>query len=347
MAEEIGEAFGLALEDYAIGIRLVESAGLDEVNRRREQAARASESARDEHARAAAAYEDLEDRWKQRVALVAGREATRRRTPSDFSSIRGGMYLGISILLLLADFTLLGQVLARFLGLKWSDQDGVSFAIAFLRNPIGAYREHPELMLLTLGILVLGMSGKLLRDTYLSARTGNAEATPNRLEFYASFVLCVLAMATLTAVSAVRLSLPLGEVDNSFSRAVSALLGLVLPLLSAGFFIKGYDQIANGFSLALEKALCRLEQVRLRKRSRHVRHLEGAVARTTAAQTELDSADFAQSVIHKQRLAFEIGYRRGLDRLLPAGTRGLYARLQPILLRRVLSQRSTRGTTDG
>lgn len=341
MIENLGRSHGNRLLAFQVGLRMADVAAGEEVLQTRARTAELAAASKRSHARQQERVNRRRDAYQRAFASLASLQAEKHRVPSEFSFVKGTTYLGLSLLLLLADFTLLGQVLARFLGLPWytDDRNTTTFAQVFLRDPIQAYGMFPELLLLTVGVLILGMSGKLLRDTYLPVTTPSVANTRQRIEFWAAMVLCVLSLVLLIAVASVRFLFDASDdLVGMFPRGVSALIGIILPLLSAGFFIKGYDQLSSALALtgARVRLLFRDRFLSFAEHRLTVLDREGAGHSTR--ELAVNSNAFHQMVVSKFRGEYATGYQEGLTALMGGGTVGLYRRIQPALLRRAMTE---------
>jgi len=170
-----------------------------------------------------------------------------RRSPRSYSLGRGALYLVVAVLFFVADFAILGVVLARLMGADFRDPEGGTVSAMFLRNPAYAYSKFPDLLVLTAGVLLLGWAVKLWLD--LSPSSAELESD-RRLRFVASTV-TVLSVLALSATAISRLIAP-PDAENPAAWVgplISALLGAVLPFGSALFVTVGLDRIGRRIGL--------------------------------------------------------------------------------------------------
>jgi len=128
------------------------------------------------------------------------------------------------------------------------------------------------------------------------------------------------------------------EVPLTFVKIVGSSLGFILPFVSFGFFVKGYDALASRFWLARSKALVR-RYTRLRRKKKvelDKKRRELEAAREELA--ELETPSYVQRAIGEKRRKFLAGYREGVREVLGSAGRGssLVKNLRPVLVERVL-----------
>ena len=334
---QLGRQYGLTLGDYALGLREVEAAAQQAVDGRL-NSIRAElvplqtslEKARLVHAKLAERHNLLAER---RRSLGKRREGS----TAQFSLLKGILYISLSVLLILADLSILGQVIARFLGYPWRTQGGGTFARLVFTDAARAFREFPDLFCLTAAILLIGFFIKVWRDSYLTILSDQPRRI-DRAEFWIYSGLLVLAFLAVVAMATARLSLDLGNSQGWATRGVSALLGLALPLVSAGFFLKGYDAIAERLELwrlAVQEAVYSLLTWAWRGR---VKRLELLTSGKEEAENEIKSLPLPEREADALRSAYSLGYREGLVDLFSAQG-GLSERVRPLIVTRLLTRR--------
>lgn len=350
MSREIGYADGSSLNPFEVGVQVAETLAREQANVQAENARHAfqavelaaAHSTRKLQRRAA----DLEELRHERLNL----KARRQEHPTDYSLPKGVLYLLLAVLLLSADFAILGQVVSQFLGLPWRDQATLeTFAQTFFRSPVAAFRRFPELMLLTLGILTLGMFFKLWRDAYMATQNAENRLAVRRTEFRVLTFFMVLSALCVVMMALIRLLMPPGKVpdiDVPLTRWAAVLLGLSLPFISAAFFIKGYDLVGNvltAWLLALREGVAEL--LCDRAADGHEKRVR-AMEERRAELVDTDSSDAIHARVVLARKQYEEGYSRGVADLLgDATTTGsLYPRLRPLALRMMFSGRKGQGT---
>jgi hypothetical protein len=345
MSREIGYSDGSSLNSFETGVQVAETLAREQANLKAERARQTFDSIRSGLEQSARRTERREAALasvnQERTVLVARRQ----EHPTDFSLPKGVLYLLLAVLLLAADFAILGQVVSQFLGLSWRDPSTLeTFAQTFFRSPVAAFRRFPELMLLTLGILTLGMFFKVWRDAYLATQSAENRHALRRTEFRALTVFMVLSVACVVAMAFIRLLMPPGktpDIDVPLTRWAAVLLGLSLPFISAAFFIKGYDLVGNVLLsgwLAVREAIAeRRSDQAAAEHAKQLRSLE--TCRSELA--DIDSSDAIHARVVLARKQYEEGYAQGVADLLGDATTdgNLYPRLRPLALRMLFSNR--------
>jgi hypothetical protein len=250
------------------------------------------------------------------------------------------------MLLIGADISILGQVVARFLKYDWfNSQTGRSFPQTLFSNPVKAFYLFPDLFCLILGVL---MAGFFLKVWYEAVEEvwgrPKEEVSLARFRLWLYSIIFLLSIAIILAMAYARLIVPVGNFTGATTgqpagplapRVISAVLGLSLPLVGAGFFLRGwsllapranlwrlslrewqYDRRRNGLSLALSNESSAL----------------GTLRAELGTMEEEESK--AISAAHQE---FSLGYREGIARLftrLPG--QSIQERVRPIAIRTML-----------
>lgn len=258
----------------------------------------------------------------------------RNEVPSSFSVVKGLFYLALSLLLIVADFGLLGQVTARFLDYPWYS-NGISFVSLLFTQPLAALGRFPDLFFLVLSVLLLGFFLKVWRDVEDSKLKG-LRGLRERIVFS---TLLACSLVSIILMSAARLGMRFGSTtaydgDPHFPGIVTFVLGFTLPLVSAGFFAHGYD--------ALERR-CRL--FRLCRRLQYNEFVEAwlsekkasADAEFTRLQQLLDGNESIEELVRERQTAFDTAYYDAVFQLLDSPR--LVERLRPVAVRRAIARR--------
>lgn len=341
---ELGRTMGQGLESQEAGLEMIRRSIQADLNLKKDPFLR-------EHGRGAARLGTLrriEAGLAGRLASVnqsrSGVEARRDAAPAEFSWVKGLLYMGISILLIFADVAILGQVIAQFLGYPWYDPDtDRTFAQLVFTVPSQALRSFPDLFFLTLALLLIGFFVKIWKDWYaIRFDEERGLRRTDKLKFVLYTVLVLLALLSVGLMAGARFTIDLGSTSGTLTRAASALLGLALPLVSAGFFLEGYDCLAARgllWRLSFVGWFYRVLSYWTESRRRRV---EAELEAPRRAIEELDSSEHRAKATQEALLAFSRGYTEGVKQLLAEGAAGsLYERLRPIAVRRLLVPKLT------
>ena len=261
----------------------------------------------------------------------------------------GLVFIGLTILLLLADYSLMARVLAVAAGLPFEnalDGQPVTATELVFRDPVAMMRLFPEIVLLTTTALVIGFYYKAFRENWDDERR---RAWDRRLHRLAAG----LSVVTIVALAILRYLTPLTGGDTTAESApvqvVSGIIGLSLPIVATGFFLAGFPALrcflrqAHGILMWLPRKgfgalrsgteLWRLRRVaKMRKDAYDLeRKIEQLSKRSgIASKVRVDT-------VEAMRLRFEAGYHDGVRALAGETGRGVYDRMVPIIVGRVLS----------
>lgn len=344
MSFELGRTLGKGLEDYEGGLEIVGSLARSGLNQRKEPLLQESE-------RGAARLDSLhrvEQGFAGRLAAVnqsrRSVEERREAAPAEFSWVKGLLYMSFSVLLIFADVAILGQVIAQFLGYPWIDPvTGRNFAQLVFAAPQQALRSFPDLFFLTLALLLIGFFVKIWKDWYaIRFEDDRRVRRIDRLKFFLYSVLAVLALVSVGIMASARLTIDLGETKGLLSRTAATILGLALPLVSAGFFLEGYDCLAARgllWRLTLMGWVYRLPVYWIGSRRRRA---EAELATPKRSLEGIEDPEHVEKAMRDAVLAYSRGYQEGVKDLLAEGGSGsLYEKLRPIAVRRLLVAKLT------
>lgn len=282
------------------------------------------------------------------VKLESKINEERINKPANFAAIKGIIYLSLSFLLILADVSILGQVLARLLNYEWRSkiEQGESFAKLFFTKPVAAFHEFPDLFCLTISILVIGVFIKVWLDSYSTIENERGETSKyfrvSHLLYSIFFILSVLAVSSMALA---RWSIEIGGHEGGWvTQFVATILGFSLPFVSAGFFIRGYEVTAKRVELwsskrQVDKASAAVEKI--------YDKLEKRKAQKAVLENQLSGSDKSfRSILLAHKLAYGAGYTEGLLSLLGSNaSRPLYGKLRLIALAGFL--RKSANTSEG
>jgi len=274
-------------------------------------------------------------------SVYRGLESHRNEAPSEYSVTKGLLYVALAILLILADISVLGRVAADFLGYDWRI-DGRTFSQWVFFDYKGALARFPDLFWLTLAVLVSGFFLKVWRDSWsLWDRSKNAWRGMGKWDFVMFLLMTFLAVASFGLMASARLEVGLGEGSDgeelsAWARWVSFVLGLALPLVSTGFFIKGYDAISRRVLLFRLHWRFQWLEWRFRRLVRKRTELEGTLGEIRSTLQEAEDSAYRESVQRRVLARGVHGYLEGLRGLLDPGSAGVTRRIRPVLLARAL-----------
>ena len=296
------------------------------------------------------AAEDRRASLDARRAEMDERHWERRK---GVSLLLGLVFIGLTVLLLLADYSLMAQVLAVAAGLPFEralDGQPVTATELVFQDPVAMIRLFPEIVLLTATALVLGFYYKAFRQTWNDDR----RRTWDRRLHYSAVVLSVV---TIVLLAVLRFATPLAGGDSTGSefwvQVASGIIGLSLPIIAAGFFLAGFPALR----CILRHAYCTLTWLPSKAfsacRSGIERWRWGRVARIRKQALDLERRveqlsrrNDVASKLHDEsvaamRLRFAAGYHDGVRAFAGAAGRGVFDRMVPITLGHVLG-----GETD-
>lgn len=265
----------------------------------------------------------------------------------------GLVFIGLTILLLLADYSLMARVLAVAAGLPFENAlegQPVTATELVFRDPLAMIGLFPEVVLLTATALVIGFYYKAFRENWDDERRRAWDRWLRRLALGLSVV-------TIVALAILRYLTPLTGGDTTAEstpvQIVSGIIGLSLPIVATGFFLAGFPALrcilrqAHGILMWFPRKVFnagtsgieqqRLERVARIKKDAHdrERRAEQLSRRSNVASKLRDES------VEAMRLRFAAGYRDGVRAFAGEGGRGVFDRMVPITLGQVLG-----GETD-
>ena len=265
-----------------------------------------------------------------------------RRKGVSLSS--GLVFIGLTILLLLADYNLMARVLAVAAGLPFEralDGQPVTATELLFRDPLAMIRLFPEIVLLTATALVLGFYYKAFRENWNDEK----QRTWDRRLHYSAVVLSVV---TIVLLAILRFATPLTEGDSTGQRTlvqvVSGIIGLSLPIVATGFFLAGFPALrcilrqAHGTLMWLPRKgfnACRsgIEQWRLGRVARIKKEAHDRESRAEQLSRRSNAAPkLHEESVEAMRLRFVAGYRDGVRAVAGEAGRGVFDRMVPIIV---------------
>lgn len=262
----------------------------------------------------------------------------------------GLVFIGLTILLLLADYSLMARVLAVAAGLPFEgvlDGRSVTATELLFRDPLAMIREFPEIVLLTGTALVLGFYYKAFREE----RNDDRRRTWDRRLHYAAAALSVL---TIVLLAILRFVTPLTEGDSigqsTLVQVASGIIGLSLPIVAAGFFLAGFPALRCILRQAYSALMwlprrsfnaCRsgIEQWRLGRVARMKKQAHDLEKRVEQLSTRSDEAPkFREESVQAMHLRFAAGYHDGVREFTGESGQGIFDRMVPIMVGRALGE---------
>ena len=264
----------------------------------------------------------------------------------------GLVFIGLTILLLLADYSLMARVLAVAAGLPFEgllDGRSVTATELLFLDPLAMIREFPEIVLLTATVLVLGFYYKAFRERW----NDDKRRTWDRRLHYAAAALSVL---TIVLLAILRFATPLTEGDSTgqstLVQVASGIIGLSLPIIAAGFFLAGFPALRCILRQAYRALMwlprksfngCRsgIEQWRLGRVARMNKEAHDLEKRVEQLSTRSDEAPkLRKDSVQAMHLRFAAGYHDGVREFAGESGRGVFDRMVPIMVGRVLGEES-------
>lgn len=265
----------------------------------------------------------------------------------------GLVFIGLTILLLLADYSLMARVLAAAAGLPFErllDGQPVTATELVFRDPLAMIRLFPETVLLTTTALLLGFYYKAFRENWNDEKRRTWD---RRLHYSA----VVLSGVTILLLAILRFATPLTGGDSTGQNAVvqvaSGIIGLSLPIVAAGFFLSGFPALrcilrqAHGTLMWLPRkgfSACRsgIEQWRLGRVARIMKDAHDLERKVEQQSGRSESASrLREESVEAMRLRFAAGYHDGVRTLVGEAGRGVFDRMVPITVGHALG-----GETD-
>ena len=260
----------------------------------------------------------------------------------------GLVFIGLTVLLLLADYNLMAQALAEAAGLPFEralDGQPVTATELLFQDPLAMIRLFPEVVLLTATALVLGFYYKAFRQTWNDEQRRTWDRWLHRSAV-------ALSAVTIVLLAVLRFMTPLAGDDSTGSefwvQVASGIIGLSLPIIAAGFFLAGFPALrcilrqAYGILTWLPHRAfnaCRsgIEQwrwgrlARIRKQANDIEKRVKQLERlSNVASTLRDEG------VEAMRLRFAAGYHDGVRAFVGEAGQGVFDRMVPITLGHVL-----------
>lgn len=332
-----GRADGESLAELASGIAAVESEVrrafhelTEQVQTGRKIVERELAAAREREA----AHREREEVWRKRTEDLVER---REQSPGGFSLVKGTLYIVFSIALLFGDMVLLMEVASIYFALDVILDDGTTYMdLLFSGDFLRLLQSFGGLVGLTIAVLLCGMFLKIWRDI------GHPDPQiAKRRERILFSMLLVLALLGVVGMSVARLQVNPAAAQSTglslLAQVVSAVLGLALPLVSAGFFIKGYDAWESRYQMFRAHCAQGWHGLRAWLVANKVAQQQGRIDRLESVHGPSTSLAALDAQLVQARVDYQRGYYEGVRALMAGG--GLLDRLKPVAIARVAGAR--------
>ena len=349
MSNEIGRRAGEMLGAYGESLQLAGLIAEEDLARELLQRKAERTAVERQAADLSARRNEAAVRRDELLGLVTELDRRRWTSPQEFSLTRGTIFLFLAVLLILADLSIIGQVAARFLGYEWFTKGGKSFSKTLFTSPLEAYRNFPDLLFLSLALLLIGFFAKAFLDALVSWRTREPGERRGQLPYLVLYALAIMfSVLTLFYMARVRNAVsPVGTgqastasvqassnpQDEQFKRHVWVLLGISLPVVATAFFVKGFECMARRARLGMVRIEAQRAAARTRTLARRERDLTARLESLKDEAAALTDGPLRNGYLARRRFEFTEGYRSGLVGTLfaRASNEPLFDRLRPAL----------------
>lgn len=283
-----------------------------------------------------------DDRHGDRSALVEKLTDEQDEKPSAYSRVRGFIYIGFAVLILVADFAILAQVISRIFGFPARAKDLGDPATALFRDFPAAVEAFGEVYLTTIGVLLIAMAFKVWNDRAprkpLPTDARFADKIGRFFEDHTQWVVLAVAVLAVGVIAFVRVRVDVGRAAApdagdpevmEMLRWVTAIIGLACPIVGVLLFSRGLEALGAGQRL---KSLTRTAE-RLKEKASKIRtQWEGHTQDQVDKQIRKEFLDRDDTEQHRLKIAedqFRLGYAAGVTEVLRgAGPRGAYRSLR-------------------
>lgn len=287
--------------------------------------------------------ESADERFVNRNTLVEELTDEQDEKPAAYSRGRGFIYIGFAVLILVADFAILAQVISRIFGFTGRDKNLGDPASALFKDPVAAMEAFGEVYLTTLGVLLIAMAFKVWNDRAprkpLPPNARFADKVGRFFEDHTQWVVLAVAVLAVVVIAFVRVQVDVGRTAASGAagdprtmellRWVTAIIGFACPIVGVLLFSRGLEALGAGQRLkGLARTAERLEKKASKVRTEWEGHTQDQVDKEL--QKEFVNRDDAEE--QRLRIAedqFRLGYAAGVTEVLRgAGPKGAYRGLR-------------------
>lgn len=286
-----------------------------------------------------------DERHGDRNALLETLTDEQDTKPSAYSRTRGFIYIGFAMLILIADFAILAQVISRIFGFTARARGLGDPASALFRDFPKAMEAFGEVYLTTLGVLLIAMAFKVWNDRAprksLPSDARLADKIGRFFEDHTQWVVLAVAVLAVVVIAFVRVQVDVGRAATPGTagaadqqtmyllRWVTAIIGLACPVVGVLLFSRGLEALGAGQRI---KSLARTTG-RLEKKASNVRtEWEGHTLDQVDKRLEKEFLERQEAEVQRLRIAedqFRLGYAAGVTEVLrSAGPKGAYRGLR-------------------
>jgi hypothetical protein len=249
------------------------------------------------------------------------------------------------VLILVADFAILAQVISRIFGFTARNRELGDPASALFRDFPAAMEAFGEVYLTTIGVLLIAMAFKVWNDRAprkpLGPEARFADKIGRFFEDHTQWVVLAVAVVAVVVIAFVRVQVDVGRMGTpgvagaadprtmQLLRWVTAIIGLACPVVGVLLFSRGLEALGAGQRL---KSVARTTG-RLAKKAAKIRgEWEGHTL--DQVDKELGKEFLERHEAEQQRLRiaedqFRLGYAAGVTEVLrTAGPKGAYRGLR-------------------
>jgi hypothetical protein len=288
--------------------------------------------------------EAAEHRHDERNELLEKLTDEQDTKPAAYSRVRGFFYIVFAVLILIADFAILAQVISRIFGFPARSRLGDP-ATALFRDFPAAVDSFGEVYLTTIGVLLIAMAFKVWNDRAPRKPLGSEARLADRIgrffEDHTQWVVLAVAVAAVVVIAFVRVRMDVGGVGTRGAagvtdagtppllRWVTAIIGLACPVVGVLLFSRGMEALGAGQRLqSVTKTTGRLEKKAAKIRGEWEGHTLDQVAKALGKEF-LERHEAEQQRLRIAEDQFRLGYAAGVtDVLRTAGPKGAYRGLR-------------------
>ncbi len=265
--------------------------------------------------------------------------------PSAYSRVRGFLYIGFAVLILVADFAILAQVISRIFGFTARNRQLGDPASALFRDFPAALEAFGEVYLTTIGVLLIAMAFKVWNDRAPRKPLGPEARFADRIgrffEDHTQWVVLAVAVVAVVVIAFVRVQVDVGRISTpgtagaadprttQLLRWVTAVIGLACPVVGVLLFSRGLEALGAGQRLkSVASTTGRLEKKAVKIRGEWEGHTLDQVDKELGKEF-LDRHEAEQQRLRIAEDQFRLGYAAGVTEVLrTAGPKGAYRGLR-------------------
>ena len=286
-----------------------------------------------------------DERYKDRNQIFETLEDEQDEKPAAYSRIRGSLYITFALVILVADFAILSQVIARVFGFSARSKGLGDPASALFKAPLEAMAAFGEVYLTSLGVLLLAMAFKVWNERLprkpLPPHARFVEKVARFFEDHSQWVVLAVAVLSVFIIAYVRVEVDVGRIaatgemspaeleTQKFLRLVTAIIGLACPFVGVLLFSRGLEAFGAGQRLRnLTKTAARLKKQSAAIRAEWEAHTKEQIEKKLG-KTFLERPDQEELQLKMAADQFRLGYAAGVTEVLEgARPTGAYRKLR-------------------